>query len=74
MAQVLIPKGFRRCAETFNQYKNCTVKVYHNAERGLCFIVVDDDVIGPFKAGQLETLYQTLTDVIHMKANIRYLE
>jgi hypothetical protein len=75
----LIPQGFRRAAETFNQYKKVKVKFYHHPERALAFLVVepldkDPMVLGPLTAGDIETVFQTLEDVMAMKTGMRYLE
>ena len=81
MAQALIPQGFRRCAETFNQYKKVIVKYYHHPQRALSYVTIETlgsqnepKVLGPLTGGEVETLFQTMEDVMAMKTSIRYLE
>ena len=68
MTNILIPKGYSKVAETFEQYRKVTVTVYKNADafliRTLDHINEDDRLWGPFDIREIYVIHHTIKDVL----------
>lgn len=71
---VLIPKGFRKIAETTDKIKQSVCSIFYSEERGKYFIQIDYDwSMGPLTKNQLEVLLNVVKDVTDMRS-VRYIE
>lgn len=65
---LLIPKGYQRIAETFEQYEKVTVTMYKNPDtqkflmKSIDHISEEEKLHGPYDIRQLKVILHVITD------------
>lgn len=76
MPKSFIPATYRKIAETFDQYKHCTVSIYYSRKHNWYLIRLKNTEknLGPFVKAEIDVMHHVLSDVIEMRGKYRELK